>query len=139
MLYTYCISSLVLHGLITLCLFHGLSLVLSLLHVRYPFHVSAVLLACPYIFFSFCLKTAPFCEVLMSSGRLFHFSTVRTAKEYFLRSVLAYWMPSPSSIEAASIGTDVQRYYCRAGLFGSIGIVNANSSPWVVGWIQLIY
>jgi hypothetical protein len=30
----------------------------------------------PYIFFSFCLKTSPFCEVLMSSGRLFHFSTV---------------------------------------------------------------
>ncbi len=31
-------------------------------------------------------------------------------------------------------GTEVLRYYCRAGLFGSIGIVHADSS-WAVCWL----
>jgi hypothetical protein len=38
-------------------------------------------------------------------------------------------------IHAASIGIEAYRYYCRrrAELFGSIGIVHANSSPWALG------
>jgi hypothetical protein len=32
------------------------------------------------------------------------------------------------------IDTEVGRY-CRAGLFGSIGIGHANSSPWAVSWL----
>jgi hypothetical protein len=42
---------------------------------------------------------------LTSSGKRFHFSTVRTAKEYFLGSVLAYWTLSPCPPAACKILT----------------------------------